>query len=230
MSDATVGGEVINPAELKRVKDAAVAANIKILENFFSFVIGFALTQATMNLVDTWTQAEVTKLPVGATVLYAALLVTIVPFYQGMSRFLYETHVVRPLQKPGARSSPMLLDIWAFMAMSCIIFAMGRFLNDPIWFFYLWSLLLVTDIAWTLTVWWIQKSRVPKWALNNAIWLILAWGYWWAIHRTGFPTTIKPGLLPALAYGFVLFEALRSVFDYWINWKFYFPPEYRGAE
>lgn len=227
---STESGEVeINKAELKRVTDAAVAANIKILENFFSFVIGFALTQATLKLVDAWTAASEGALPFGATVLYFALLITIVPFYQGMSRFLYATHVVRPLERPGSRSSPMLLDIWAFLLMSCIIFAMGRFLNDPIWFFYCWTLLLLIDITWTLLVWWIQRSRVPKWALNNAIWLALAWGYWWAIHRTSFPTAMRADLLPAFAYGFVAFEAMRSVFDYWINWKFYFPPEYRGA-
>jgi hypothetical protein len=176
----------VDAVALKKAKDDAVAANIKILENFYSFIIGFALTQATMKLVDSWVANGGGAEMLGASVLYASLLITIVPFYQGMNRFLYVTHVVRPIEKPEFRSSPMLLDIYAFLFMSCIIFAMGRFLNNPTTFFYLWSLLLVVDILWAAIVWKIQKSREPLWAWNNLLWLCIAWSYW-ALIRASHP-------------------------------------------
>lgn len=218
----------IDQNALKKAKDDAVAAHIKILENFYSFLIGFALTQATMKLVDAWIASGWDRRTLGQCVLFVSLIVTIVPFYQGMNRFLYATHVVRPIEKPKSRSSPMLFDIYAFLLMSCIIFAMGRFLGDPTIFFYLWTLLLCTDVAWTVIVWRIQKGRAPIWARNNLIWLVLAWVYWASVNWTAWPNVVPVEDRNALAYGFVFFEVLRTAFDYRINWKFYFPPEYRG--
>jgi hypothetical protein len=227
MSDEA--GRSVNYAALKKARDDAVAAHIKILENFYSFLISFSLTQATMRLTDGWIADGVSMNTLGRGILYFSLLITIVPFYQGMNRFFYETHVVRPIEKPSSRSSPMLLDIYAFLLMSCILFGMGRFLDDPKTFFYLWSALLVLDVAWTNLVWRIQKSRRPIWAVNNVIWLCLAWLYCEAlVHWAPLPSWLQ-ALEPLTPYGFVFFEIGRTIFDYWINWRFYFPFEYRGS-
>lgn len=217
----------VDEAALKKAKDDAVSANIKILENFYSFLISFALTQATMKLADSIISSGLSWELIGKAALYASLLVTIVPFYQGMNRFLYVTHVVRPIEKPGFRSSPMLLDIYAFLLMSSILFAMGRFLDNPIIFFYLWSALLVIDIIWTIIVWKIQKGRNPIWAWNNVLWLSIAWAYWALVHFYAIPEFGETAAI-ALPYGFVFVEFARTVRDYKINWDFYFPPEYRG--
>lgn len=218
----------IDQAALTKAKNDAVAANIRILENFYSFLIGFGLTQATLKLADYWIEGGLSLEIAGPTVLYVTLLVTIVPFYQGMNRFLYATHVVRPLQKPGSRSSPLLIDIYAFILMSCIIFAMGRFLEDPVMFFYLWTALLTIDICWTIFVWRYQGGRNPRWAWNNLTFLILAWVYWLFL-QSQYVDLVPNNLIAMLPYGFVLFEIGRTVFDYRINWDFYFPPEYKGG-
>jgi hypothetical protein len=218
----------VDHAALKKVKDDSVVANVKILENFYTFLIGFALTQATMKLADAWISNGLNETILGEVVLYISLLVTIVPFYQGMHRFLYVTHVVRPIEKPNSRSSPILLDVYAFLLMSCILFAMGRFLGDPTTFFYLWAALLCLDITWTITVWIIQKSRNPIWAWNNLFWLVLASLYWVIVHLClQYPAA--PMMTKLLPYGFVIFEVLRTVCDYIFNRDFYFPPEYRGT-
>jgi hypothetical protein len=219
----------VNEAALKKATDDAVAAYIKILENFYSFLVSLALTQATIKLADGWIADGVSTATLGRGVLYLSLLVTIVPFYQGMNRFFYVTHVIRPIEQPSSRSSPMLLDIYAFLLMSCILFAMGRFLDRPMEFFYLWSALLVVDIAWTTVVWRIQKSRQPIWALNNFVWLCLAWSYWAALSSWSPLAPYFDAVGPVTLYGFVLFEIGRTAYDYKINWRFYFPFEYRGV-
>jgi hypothetical protein len=216
-----------NYQALKKAKDDAVAANIKILENFYSFIISVALTQATMKLADGWIADGISVQTLGPGILYISLLMTIVPFYQGMSRFLYETHIVRPIEKPNSRSTPMLLDIYAFLLMSCLLFAMGRFLDNPVIFFYLWSTLLALDVVWSILVWWIQDSRRPIWATNNLFWLLLAWLYWGVLDFWA-PLPLN-GVEPLTTYGFVIFQIARTLFDYKINWRFYFPLEYRGT-
>ncbi len=215
------------PKQVTTLNHEADAAHIKVLENFYSFLISFALTQATMKLADSWIENGVSTKMLGTGVLYISLLVTIVPFYQGMNRFFYATHVVRPIEKPGSRSSPMLLDIYAFLLMVCILFAMGRFLADPFTFFYLWTALLVIDIAWATVVWKIQDSRTPIWALNNLTFLGIAWFFWALTKLVTLPLCLS-SITPVLPYGFVLFEIGRTVQDYRINWKYYFPAEYRG--
>ena len=217
----------IDSAALKKAKDDAVAANIKILENLYSFLISLALTQATIKLVDTTISKGISLHFLDNFALYASLLATIVPFYQGMNRFLYETHVVRPLEKPDFKSSPMLLDIYSFLLMGSAIFAMGRFVDNPPNFFYLWSILLIVDVAWSLIVWKIQKSRAPIWALNNFFWLALSWALWGINHN--FPELLAGSAKDRIAtYGLAILQIFRSILDYKINWKFYFPPEYKG--
>ena len=223
--------EIATPVDAEAVKGAknkAVEASIRILENFYSFLVSFALTQATLKLILTW-QANQDWHALGASVLYASFLMTLVPFYQGMNRFLYETHVVRPLEKPEARSSPLLFDVWAFILMASLLFVMGWSITSPYVFFYAWSALLAVDIVWTTLVWTIQSSRKPIWAVNNLLFLGFGWIYWVSIYAlSGFPSFDK-NVLSALIYGFVVVEIGRSVMDYKINWKFYFPPEFRGA-
>jgi hypothetical protein len=215
-------------ADLKKARDDAVAANIKVLENFYSFLISFALTQATYQLVLKWDESNDVSEIMGAIILYISFVVTIVPFYQGMNRFLYATHVVRPLEKPNSKSSPMLLDIYAFLVMSCLIFVMGRFLSQPYVFFYIWTALLIVDIVWTLIVWQVQDSRRPLWAFNNIKWLIAAWIYWGIVYFVSHSSCLDDEAKRWLPYGFVIFEIGRTYFDYKINWSFYFPAEYRG--
>ena len=218
----------VDEEAVKAAKNKAVEASIKTLENFYSFLISFALTQGTLKLLLTW-QSDQSWRSVGATVLYVSFLITLVPFYQGMNRFLFETHVVRPLEKPAARSSPMLFDIWAFLLMASLLFVMGWSITSPYIFFYAWSALLALDIIWTTLVWIIQGSRKPIWAINNLAWLGCGWAYWVILYALSGVPSFDKAVLATLIYGFVVVEVVRSIMDYRINWKFYFPPEFRGA-
>lgn len=220
--------EVANSEKVKKARNDAVAANIRVLENFYSFLVSFALTQATYQLVTTLSAGAETAQVVGYMILYASFLLTIVPFYQGMNRFLYATHVVRPLEKPSSRSSPLLLDIYVFVIMSGLLFAMGRFLGNASTFFYIWSSLLALDVVWSLVVWQVQDSRKPLWALNNLKWLAAAWVYWAVVYVFSKTSCSSKDAVLWLQYGFVGFEVGRTFYDYKINWSFYFPPEYRG--
>jgi hypothetical protein len=215
-------------SELKKAQDDALSASIKVFENFYSFLISFAITQATLKIAIALDSIHRASDAIGYVLLYIAFLATIVPFYQGMNRFLYSTHVVRPLEKPDSKASPLLLDIYAFLTMGCIIFLMGRYLDNPYKFFYLWSCLLVVDIIWSLIVWQVQNSKQPIWALNNFIWLIFAWTYWYAAFLLRHINNVDAVGAHWLPYGLVFIQCMRSFFDYKINWKFYFPHEYRG--
>ncbi|HYN45830.1 MAG TPA: DUF1937 family protein, partial [Allosphingosinicella sp.] len=68
------------------------------------------------------------------------------------------------------------------------------------------------------------------WAWNNLLWLALAWFYWWILHNTSILQNGLGATFEQLIYGFVAFEVLRTVGDYYINWQFYFPPKLTAAK
>jgi hypothetical protein len=70
----------------------------------------------------------------------------------------------------------------------------------------------------------VQESKTPRWAINNLIWLFVAWVAWFVLPYIpsvlDFDAVWWIGIIP---YSFVLFEAGRSITDYAGNWEFYFP-------
>jgi hypothetical protein len=105
---------------------------------------------------------------------------------------------------------------------------MGRKLDQPIVFLELWTALLTIDIIWTLIVLRVQRGTRPTWALNNSIWLCIAWAVWmgspWVLMKMG---VSLPGQIPFMVWLIALIEIGRSVTDYKLNWAFYFPDDHR---
>lgn len=210
---------------LEQAENDAVRENVGTLETLYTLIIGLALTHATYQISEAWGQLSTIE-SASAVILYTSFLFTIIPFYQGMGRFLYETHVVRPLRKPGAHESPMLLDTLAFVALSILFFVLGGQMSNVHMFFYIWSAVLIVDIAWSLLVWGIQRSRLPNWAFNNFVWLAASWGYWLVVvdaDRTFYPQFVYE-------HAIAIFVVGRSIADYSFNWRFYYPKSYTGED
>ena len=203
-------------------------STVETLQRFYSFIVALALTNGLLNLVSSWAKANSTSAYVSLVAITLAFLVTAVPFFHGMERHLYTTHILNPDLGPGGRPTPLLLDIFSFIFEGSILFLMGSNLGDPEIFLRLWSSLLVVDIVWALVVWALQKGKRPNWVGNNFSWLCIAWltwvGYQWVLKRSGYSSSDQLALFACL---FALIEIGRSITDYYINWPFYFPNQHR---
>jgi hypothetical protein len=173
--------------------------------------------------ISQWSADQLTQ-----ALLFIAFVSTIVPFYHGMERHLFETHVARNDINWGhdGRPSNILMDIFAFMFMGALLLSMGRRIDAPTIFFQTWPALLALDIVWSLLVWQYQKGAKPIWAWNNLRWLVFAWILWygtpWLFGRLAWQVS----WMPVVQTGAVaVIEILRSIFDYKIHWHFYFPGE-----
>lgn len=200
-------------------------STVETLQRFYTVIIAIALTSSLANLVTYLDDNPHTLLDrIKVIALATALLSTIVPFYHGMERHLYETHRGTPKLGPGGKNFPLLVDVFVFIVEGGLLFTMGHNLSDPQDFLALWTLLLLVDIVWSLAVWIVQRTQAPIWARNNFVWLLIAWGAWWGISRLialqgcdlSRATTLMAVLLAVAEIG-------RSVTDYILNWKFYFP-------
>lgn len=212
---------------IKKASDAQKSA-IDALQKFYSIIVAAAFTGGVLKFLEqftfsAWSIEQSTKL-----ILLVAFVVTIVPFYHGMERHLFETHIAgRDIDRTaGGRPSPILVDVFAFMIEGAILFTMGRSLDNPSAFLKIWSALLIVDIIWSLIVWRYQKSTKPIWVRNNFIWLVIAWivflGSPWIVENLGLPA---PYLQFTAASLIGCAEVLRSIFDYKSHWDFYFPDD-----
>jgi hypothetical protein len=209
-------------------KERQWVATVETLQKFYSVIIAIALTGSLGKLI-TLLQASTSYLTdVTSVALGLALVSTIVPFYHGMERHLYITHILQPELGAGGKPIALLADIFTFVIEGGILYAMGQKLDDPIVFLCLWTALLIVDIIWTLIVWFVEKGKSPIWAGNNIAWLSIAWLVWlgspWILEETG---VSLPDQIPVMVWLIALIEILRSVTDYKANWDFYFPDSHR---
>jgi hypothetical protein len=206
-------------------------ATVETLQKFYSVIVALALTGGLINLISSWGKAETISSYVSLIAIASAFLVTIVPFFHGMERHLYTTHILNPELGAGGKPTPLLVDIFTFIIEGSVLFMMGSNLNDPKIFLRLWSALLVIDIVWSLVVWRIQRGPRPLWALNNLIWLCIAWLVWvllqWSLARSGYSSSSGLALFACV---FALIEIGRSCTDYLFYWSLYFPDEHRRSK
>lgn len=150
----------------------------------------------------------------------ASFLFLILPFYQGMNRYLLFTYgqqaaVARP------HSGFLIVDGAAFMFESAIFFLMARTLGLDVWdrFYRIVLALLVADSAWGLTVW--------SHASSDATAVIITWVILNIVTAIGISILLwlgagtKKPLVPATVGTIGMFA--RTVVDYWNAWDFYFP-------
>jgi hypothetical protein len=154
--------------------------------------------------------------------LYALIsfLLLILPFYQGMNRYLLLTYGAHSAA-PGARSIFLIIDGAVFLFESALFFVMSRTLGIDKWqrFYWVVFVLLVVDTVWGLTVLMRAEATsvevIKGWLLLNLITYIAIWVGVYALRR------IKNHHVPAaIALGAMF---VRTIVDYIIAWGFYFP-------
>lgn len=201
---------------------------IDALQKFYGLIVAIAFTGGVKKFIDSFQMSGWDANQISETLLFMAFVATIVPFYHGMERHLFETHVARNDINWGknGRPSNILLDIFTFMIEGALLFSIGQNIDAPKTFLWLWSLLLVVDIIWSLIVWNYQKGTRPIWARNNLIWLIVAWIAWSLTPPVfSFLSWNDPWVPVVQTLVVAVSETLRSVFDYKAHWHFYFPDD-----
>lgn len=205
------------PKALEEAKEDS----IHTLQQLYSVIVALALTHAILKLGEIWPSIQSTEHRLKIAAISVAFLSTIVPFYHGMNRHLYETHIRNSETGKHGHPIPLLIDIFVFILESGFLFAMGRTLDSPTNFLLLWGLLLLLDIVWSLVVYKFQKGPKPSWALNNLVWLTIVLIGYFALPQLF--ENIRGAVISYGVYLLVVAEVSRSIVDYYLNWDYYFP-------
>lgn len=166
---------------------------------------------------------EFSQLPPETALLSGILILNIFRFYHGNIRHLDSVYGSEEQGIPVVRPEPrggLGVDFFVILAQSILFAIMSFYAAHPEELVLLFTALLVFDVLWTLVV---QQpgdedsfSHQKRWMLNNFV-ALLAILVVYAIAR-GDRTD---GLLYAGAAAMML----NAVFDFGINWQFYFPPK-----
>ena len=142
---------------------------------------------------------------------FLSFLLVVVPFYHGMNRhldFCYIEHDRAP--------KALLGDFVAFFLESCILFWIANSIGPGLRPFVALGVLLLVDSIWAWVSLRIDResvsATVKAWSINNIVALTIG---------------AVVGLLVRSEVDLWLLELvfIRTVIDYEISWKFYFPPK-----
>jgi len=195
-----------------------IERSVDSIARIYAVVIALAISQSVQTLIkdpEGRTNLSLDGLLAGTPAL-VAFLFTLVPFWHGMNRHLDRCY----LEKTGVvAQGALLFDFATFFVEAGLLFAAGWSLRSGLVSFYCLGLLLAVDMVWGFVSHQIhfpgQKSHVVKWSSINVAAGMLA------IVIVAYPFERKAWVLMAIAI-------TRSIVDYGLCWKFYFPIS--GAE
>ena len=201
-----------------------------VLETFtifpFSIVLALALGEAFKQFVaEHRPGVDQTAAVRGGSIQWdrlAALLtflLLILPFYQGMNRYLLVNYGAVPATSPLYSAIGLILDSAAFMIESAVFFAMSRNLANSRWR-YLYGIvlfLLVVDTFWGFSALLHPHEKtdpiLQNWMILNAVFSLILILLIWQGRRLSDAVIAWIGTFAML---------IRTFIDYYISWDFYF--------
>lgn len=187
------------------------------LQRLYGFVVGLAVTKGITGLIDALTSKSASTDPRLVVCTFACFLITVVPFFHGANRYLDATYVTR---ERTAKTYALLWDFVALFLEGLALFTLSMLLTNKEWFFNFLVALLTLDVVWvgfTQLTSEKESDKAPRfklWAIINIIALfgvLTLNGIEWHSELYGI---VVPTVL----------VAIRTVLDYVIVWKFYYPP------
>lgn len=201
------------PLEADNLRDA-----IGFFKSAFTIVMGLALGESLKQFVAERVVKEGDRsihwdrLPS-----LFSFLFLILPFYQGMSRYLYLTYIGSG-DIPPHYSIFLMIDGVNFLVESALFFVMARSLAAVQWqrYYKCVLLLLLVDSVWVWASWWFHNSPTDSWMFLNVgfapVVLLMLW-------------VLKSRRTLTASIVLMVIVTIRTALDYILSWStVYFPP------
>jgi hypothetical protein len=193
----------------------AVECTVKSLQWIYAVVIALSISEAFKQFVpDPQVGEDKRGIRWGQLPLLCSLLVLVVPFFHGMTRFLSAMYSQGNMHAHYDRW--LLLDCSVFTVEAGVFFILARSLSKDLWrrFGLAVMALLLLDIEWGALVWKYRTDSISSWVVVNLWSVPLLAGILLALRRR------SPWWGTSFTAAVVL---ARTVADYWTGWPFYFP-------
>ena len=195
------------------MSERAIPSTVESLQWIYGVVLALSLGEAFTQVVlppdSTVPGIQWDRLPS-----LCSVLLLVVPFYHGMSRFFCEMYGTKHIGHHYGLW--LLLDCFVFTIEAGLFFVLARSLPKDLWWQFGWTvmILLFLDIQWGSLVWRFRSSAISWWVIINlwsipclatVLFISRSRNSWWAISLV------------------TLILLARTAADYWTGWEFYCP-------
>lgn len=208
------------------IDDKARERSVSNLQRLYTVVISLAITEGLRRLLSDFSNTG-TLPDMYSTIAFFSLLVTIIPFYHGANRYLDATYVTG---ERTAKSEALMLDFIAIFFEGIVFFILAIMIQNIKIFFTILASLYIFDALWvgltqlTATSDSGKSPNIRIWsAINILAAIFLFVSIWSNLLNWDFWPTQK---IQIIAVGGV--AILRTVYDYYSVWNFYYPPTDRN--
>lgn len=182
------------------------------LKALFNIVTGLSIAESVKSII--YLNTNTVSLATNLLPMFFALLITVIPFHQGASRYLDQTYIanqntLKPLQG--------IIDYLFFITEAVIFYAAALSVKNPSFFFLLIIIVLFVDVIWLATLFNKEHTsfdQVKFWMLINVITIII-------MAILNYTSLLNDGIVKWLIL--LLISVIRTSLDYLTTWKFYWP-------
>lgn len=209
-------------------RQTRIQRSVDSLERLFAVVVGLAITLAVEKILFdangnllSWRDANSNSYPFLGVLLdrlpaVVAFLASVVPFYHGMNRHLDKTYVESSI--PANKEGFLVMDFFVFFLESCFLLALASSVGSQDRVFLILAGLLLVDSIWSIVTHGIHYAKdsisTLSWGCINLIAIILLLLFY-------FSQIFPEG--PVRSWALCAVALLRTIVDYKICWRFYFP-------
>lgn len=189
------------------------------LAELYNVVIGVALSISVYHSVDK--TAYIILVKHSQIINLITLIIILVPFYHGAVRHLFATYV-EDSGSTRIKNGALVTDFFLLFFEGCVFVLLGSVLDDTLKFTLVLIFLLVLDSIWGFLAWLAFTGAQAQyaersWALIN---MITAGLLGILVIFAGGVFQMKPF---SSQIGLFAVIGIRTVVDYFVSWKFYFP-------
>jgi hypothetical protein len=197
--------------------EKAIPSTLESLKWIYGVVIALSIGEAFTQVVLP-AESKVPGIQWDRLPSLCSLLLLVVPFYHGMSRFFCETYDIQKVRP--CYGLWLLFDCVVFTIEAALFFVLARSLSKDLWWQFGWTtlILLLLDITWGILTWKFRPSSA-----SDSI-------SWWVRVNLGSMSCLAIVLLVLhecsqwLVVSMIASVLLaRTAADYATAWDFYFP-------
>jgi hypothetical protein len=194
------------------------------LKGIIVIVAGLAITNSIITVLSKNGLHTISNLDFNSILLFSIFLINVIRFHHGNVRHLDTTYKeelgkANITHKPVGSSGKTALDFFVIFIQSILFAWMSFLLKEPTEFFGLFTLVLLIDILWYLTVHGMAKDKESfqhqkRWTINNVLSLLLLFVIFLIADKIG---------IVWFTYASGIVAGGNAFVDFWISWSFYFP-------
>jgi hypothetical protein len=194
--------------------------SVNNLQRLYAIVMSLSIAESLRRLLSDLGDKGI--LPeLGASVAVFSLLVTAIPYYHGANRYLEATYITGERQ---AKSQTLIFDFLALFIEGLIFFTLAVVIKNISIFFTLLAILYIYDSLWVgithlTTIKEQRPANIRSWMLANFVAAIMLLIFVWSnLFNQAFWSS---NFALILALGAT--ALIRTMYDYYSTWDFYFP-------